>query len=74
MIEKTLEKTATEPAVAKTVETVESGGGLLDSLGDLLTALWSVSASLVELIVPWTPLIAWVAFWLFAVNWVFCKC
>ena len=25
--------------------------------------------SLLALIVPWTPLIAWVAFWLLAVNW-----
>lgn len=42
---------------------------LLDSLQHLLTAGWEVIISLLVLIVPWTPLIAWVAFWLLAVNW-----
>jgi len=42
---------------------------LIVSLQDLLVAGWHVVTNLLVLIVPWTPLIAWVAFWLFAVNW-----
>jgi len=48
----------------------ESGSRLWDNLVNLLLALWGVLVALVELIAPWTPLIAWIAFWLFAVNWV----
>ena len=43
---------------------------------ELLTSLWNVVVALAALVValgqfilPWTPLIAWVAFWLLAVNW-----
>lgn len=43
---------------------------LLDSLTALLQALAQVLAVLGEAIVPWWPLIAWIAFWTFAVNWV----
>lgn len=43
---------------------------LLKSLSELLLASWHVVTSLLWLILPWTPLIAWVAFWLLAVNWV----
>jgi hypothetical protein len=43
---------------------------LLESLRQLVTALYNVGAALVSLIVPWTPLIAWVVFWALAVNWV----
>lgn len=71
MIEKTLAKTvAAQPSAPKTVESDASSGGLLESLGDLLTALMDVFISLVDLVLPWAPLIAWIAFWLFAVNWV----
>ena len=42
---------------------------LLDSLLLLITSLWGILTSVIALIVPWTALIAWVAFWLFAVNW-----
>lgn len=41
----------------------------LHSLLNLVIALWDVVASLVTLILPWFPLLAWVAFWLLAVNW-----
>ena len=47
-----------------------AAGGLLENLGGLLEAFWGVAVSLVLLLAPWTPLFAWIAFWLFAVNWV----
>ncbi len=43
---------------------------LLTNLQNLLAAGWDVVISLLVLILPWTPLLAWVAFWLLAVNWV----
>ena len=43
---------------------------LLDSLKELIIAVWNVADSLFFLILPWAPLIAWVAFWLLDVNWV----
>lgn len=42
---------------------------LIDSLQHLLTASWDVLVNVLVLLVPWAPLIAWVAFWLLAVNW-----
>ncbi|HLJ11153.1 MAG TPA: hypothetical protein VKU82_08190 [Planctomycetaceae bacterium] len=33
-----------------------------ESIWDLLAAVWTV-------LLPWTPLAAWVVFWMFAVNW-----
>lgn len=43
---------------------------------DLLVSFWNVIVAvavliwtLIQTITPWTPLIAWVAFWLLAVNW-----
>jgi hypothetical protein len=43
---------------------------LFNSLLDLIIAVWNVVESLFHLVLPWTPLVAWVAFWLLAVNWV----
>jgi hypothetical protein len=43
---------------------------LLSSLLQLIIAIWNVVESLFHLVLPWTPLVAWVAFWLLAVNWV----
>jgi hypothetical protein len=43
---------------------------LLRNLQNLLSAGWDVLISLLMLVLPWTPLLAWVAFWLLAVNWV----
>ncbi|MBX3437167.1 MAG: hypothetical protein KF861_06735 [Planctomycetaceae bacterium] len=43
---------------------------LFDALWALLGALYDVVVALVAVVVPWTPLIAWVAFWSLAVNWV----
>jgi len=43
--------------------------GLWDNLVSLFLALWGVLVSLAALVAPWTPLAAWIIFWLFAVNW-----
>lgn len=43
---------------------------LMTSLQALVVASWNVVVTLLGLILPWTPLIAWVAFWSLAVNWV----
>ncbi len=42
---------------------------LIDSLQKLLVASWDVVVQMLVLVVPWAPLIAWIAFWLLAVNW-----
>ncbi|WP_373649793.1 hypothetical protein [Schlesneria sp. DSM 10557] len=42
---------------------------LLISVQNLLVAGWDVLVTLLAVMTPWTPLIAWVAFWLLAVNW-----
>lgn len=42
---------------------------LIESLKIFLVSGWEVLINLLVLLVPWTPLIAWVAFWLLAVNW-----
>ena len=44
--------------------------GLWESLLSLIVALWNVLVSLVTVVAPWMPLLAWIVFWLFAVNWV----
>lgn len=43
---------------------------LLNSLLDLIVSAWNVVEALVAMVLPWTPLIVWVAFWMLAVNWV----
>jgi len=43
---------------------------IFSSFVQLLLALWQFGIALIALVVPWTPLLAWVAFWLYAVNWV----
>ncbi|MCH2200599.1 MAG: hypothetical protein MK102_01405 [Fuerstiella sp.] len=43
---------------------------LLQNLVVLFSSLLSVAVSLVEVILPWLPLLAWIAFWTLAVNWV----
>ncbi len=42
---------------------------LLLSLWNVVVALAAVVVALVQFLIPWIPLIAWVAFWLLAVNW-----
>jgi hypothetical protein len=43
---------------------------VLQHLVQLLLALWDLVVAVLALLVPWTPLAAWVAFWLYAVDWV----
>lgn len=43
---------------------------LLDSLLQLFVVLWDIAWSLAVVVLQYAPLIAWVAFWLLAVNWV----
>lgn len=43
---------------------------LFDAISGFGVSLWELLAAVVALIVPWTPLLAWIAFWTFAVNWV----
>jgi hypothetical protein len=42
---------------------------LFSSLIDVLLSLVNVVVNLVRVIVPWLPLLAWIGFWSFAVNW-----
>ncbi|MEX0725604.1 MAG: hypothetical protein WEB58_18465 [Planctomycetaceae bacterium] len=48
---------------------MESVAQLANSLIDLVIAIGNVLLSVVGVILPWTPLIVWVAFWMLAVNW-----
>lgn len=43
---------------------------LLTSFVDLLLAVWQLLVALLAVILPWTPLYAWIAFWALAVDWV----
>lgn len=43
---------------------------LLYKLIAVIVAVWELVCELVALVLPWTPLLAWVGFWLLAVNWV----
>ena len=45
---------------------------LFDLFNSLVNVLWSlldVVVNLVRVILPWLPLLGWVGFWTFAVNW-----
>jgi hypothetical protein len=42
---------------------------LLQSLLNVVFSLAELLATIARLILPWTPLIAWVAYWTFAVDW-----
>ncbi|MFN0195512.1 MAG: hypothetical protein ACKVT0_02105 [Planctomycetaceae bacterium] len=48
---------------------MEAVANLIDNLIDLLIAFGNVILSVIGIIIPWTPLLMWVAFWLLAVNW-----
>lgn len=43
---------------------------ILHAVIDLIAAAGTLVWTLVHKLAPWTPLIAWVAFWTLAVNWV----
>ena len=42
---------------------------LLQSLQEVITALLHVVMALVNIVLPWFPLLVWIAFWSLAVNW-----
>lgn len=42
---------------------------VLQSLWNVVVAVAQLLLELVAFIAPWAPLIAWIAFWLLAVNW-----
>ena len=42
---------------------------LIQSLVNVFWSLLDVVLALVHVILPWLPLIAWLAYWTFAVNW-----
>ena len=45
---------------------------LFDLFSSLVNVLWSlldVVVNLLRVILPWLPLLGWVGFWIFAVNW-----
>lgn len=42
---------------------------LLQSLLNVVTSLAGFLLEVAQTLLPWTPLFAWVAFWLLAVNW-----
>jgi hypothetical protein len=43
---------------------------LINNFQALFSASWNLIITLLGMMLPWTPLMAWVAFWLLAVNWV----
>lgn len=43
---------------------------LFDSLLELVKAVWGIAYALIVLFLQYVPLIAWVAYWLLAVNWI----
>jgi hypothetical protein len=43
---------------------------LFDSLSQLGHSIWDLLGALLAVLLPWTPLAAWIVFWMFAVNWV----
>ena len=42
---------------------------VLQSIWNVVVAVAELLVELVQFVAPWTPLLAWVAFWLIAVNW-----
>ncbi len=42
---------------------------VLQSIWNVVVAVAQLMVELVQFIAPWIPLLAWIAFWLFAVNW-----
>jgi len=46
-----------------------STSGVLDQFSAVIVALFGLAIALAQAILPWTPLLLWIAFWLFAVNW-----
>lgn len=51
------------------VQVSQSADGVWDQLSALVLALAGLTVALIQALLPWTPLLAWIAFWLLAVNW-----
>lgn len=43
---------------------------LLEAITRFGASFWELLVAVLAVLIPWTPLAAWIAFWLFAVNWV----
>src|SRR5437868_3519513 len=43
---------------------------LFHAISELASSIVVLLTALFSLVLPWAPLIMWIAFWLFAVNWV----
>ena len=48
---------------------VSQSAGVWDQFSALVLALAGLIVALIQALLPWTPLLAWIAFWLLAVNW-----
>jgi hypothetical protein len=55
------------PGVLEQAETPLSG--VLEQLAAIIVALFNLLTVLLQALLPWTPLVLWIVFWLFAVNW-----
>jgi hypothetical protein len=42
---------------------------LIIAIGNVAFSLWELVVALFVVVLPWAPLGAWIAFWMFAVNW-----
>ena len=42
---------------------------VLQSIWNVVVAVAQLLVEVVQFVAPWIPLLAWIAFWLFAVNW-----
>ena len=42
---------------------------LLEAISRVGSSFWELLVAVLAVLVPWTPLAAWIVFWLFAVNW-----
>src|SRR5580700_7274298 len=43
---------------------------LLEAITRVGSSFWDLLVATLAVLAPWTPLAAWIVFWLFAVNWV----
>ena len=43
---------------------------LLEAISRVRSSFWELLVAMLAVLVPWTPLAAWIVFWLFAVNWI----
>ncbi|MDA1013515.1 MAG: hypothetical protein O3A00_03560 [Planctomycetota bacterium] len=48
---------------------MEALEALLYSFVDVFAALWELVIAILRVLVPWTPLAAWIGFWMCCVNW-----